>query len=459
MDSPDVYHLTHDSREIALKQLISPLHIMKSVGSNVHSSDVMSGPESLEAVAARDPYPLELTAHERSVLKQWAQGGGRIARRAKAVLAAADSNNVTAISRYSGLARVSIYFWRERFQHERLNGLFRNGVAGLTSIQWQELEAAKSGSDPHFAKRAAFILEIALTPDLASAAAKVEVGLNAARLWLRTFKRAGIDGLAHPTNDRHGKYPQLNAEEVALLQKWSSAGRAFSRRATLILALAEGETVPSVAARVGVTEASVFYWRNRFIRYGLEAIAPKYRLELQSKQRELLEKLQNEPSSEVAKRASLLLDFSKNGDLVAAARAQKVSLTSARNWKRAFEQRGMAGVKKPKLAAPARPPRHPLPLVLPIQLPVDLRLRLGGRDIEAFGNTTTLSSRYFTVALNDDGNGVVGIDLGALVTADVHWPAAGREGKRLRLQIVGSVIQAHSTTISISIRTFSFEST
>jgi transposase len=217
--------------------------------------------------------------------------------------------------------------------------------------------------------------------------------------------------------------------------------------------------VPAVAARVGVTEASVFYWRNRFMRYGLEAIAPKYRLELQPNQRELLEKLQNESSPEVAKRASLLLDFSRNADLFAAARAQKVSLTSARNWKRAFEQRGVAGVKKPKLAAPARPPRHPLPLVLPVQLPVDVRFQLGGLDIEASGNTTTLSSRLFTVALNDDGNRIVGIDVGALVTANVQWPAAGRDGKRLRLRIVGSVLQAYSTTICISIRTFAFETT
>ena len=362
---------------------------------------MLSPPESLEAVPARrdgDPYPLELTEQERSVLKQWAQGDGRIARRAKTILAAADSDNVTAISRYSGLTRVSIYFWRERFRNERLNGLFRKGVAGLTSIQRQQLEAAKSGSDPHFAKRAAFILEIAQTPDLASAAAKVEVGLNAARLWLRRFKRAGIDGLAHPANDCHKKFRQLNADEFALLQQWSGAGRAFSRRAALILALAEGEAVPAVAARVGVTEASVFYWRNRFMRYGLEAIAPKYRLELRPKQRELLEELQNDPSPEVAKRASLLLDFSKNGDLVAVAKGQKVSLTSARNWKRAFEQRGVAGLRKPKLAPPPPPPRSPLPLALPIELPVDLRLRLEGGDIALRKHGHSLEPLFHSLA-------------------------------------------------------------
>ena len=55
---------------------------------------------------------------------------------------------MTAISRYSGLTRVSIYFWRERFRNERLNGLFRKGVARLTSIQRQQPQAAKAGVIP-----------------------------------------------------------------------------------------------------------------------------------------------------------------------------------------------------------------------------------------------------------------------------------------------------------------------
>jgi transposase len=402
--------------------------------------------------------PLDLTENEKSLLEEWAQGESRVARRAKAILAASRTANITDISRYSGLYRGSIYFWLERFQIARLNGIFRNELGGLTFAERQQLDAAKSGSDPVFAKRAAFILEIAQKPDLASAAAKARISINAARLWRRTFKRAGVEGLAHPTNDRLGPLPKLNNEELAVMRQWSTAGRGFSRRATLILALIEGESVSSAAARVGLTKASVFYWRKQFICGGLNAIAPKRLLEVQDNERHLLKELQSDPSSQVSRRASLLWDFRECGDLMAAAKRQNVSLTSARNWKRAFEQRGVAGVKKPKLAPPALP-RHPLPLILPIQLPVDVRVRLGGRDLEASGTTTTLSSRYFMVALNDDRNRVVGIDLGARVTAHVQWPAAGLEGKRLRLRIVGSVLQAYSTTICISIRTFAFECT
>ena len=411
--------------------------------------------------AAQSCYPqcrLDLTEDEKSLLEEWAQGEGRVAQRAKAILGASRTHIITEISRYSGLYRGSIYFWLERFKIERLNGIFRNELCGLTFIERQQLEAAKSGSDPRVAKRAAFILEIAQKPDLASAAEKLGISIKAARLWRRTFKRAGVEGLVHRTNDRLEAFSELNHEELALLRQWSTAGRAFSRRATLILALAEGESVSAAAARVGVSKSSVSYWRKQFIRRGLNAIAPKRLLAVQGNERDLLKELQSDPSSKVSRRASLLLDFRECGDLMGAAKRLNVSLTSARNWKRAFEQRGVAGVKNPKLAPPSPPPRSPLPLVLPIQLPVDVRVRREGQDIEASGVTTTLSSRYFTVALNDDGNQVVRINLGARVTAHVQWPTAGLEGKRLRLRIVGSVLQSHSTTICISIRTFAFES-
>ena len=68
--------LSRPERKTALKQLGAPAY-NESVGSNVHSSGVLSPPESLEAAPARgdaDPYPLKLTEHERSILRRGPKG-------------------------------------------------------------------------------------------------------------------------------------------------------------------------------------------------------------------------------------------------------------------------------------------------------------------------------------------------------------------------------------------------
>jgi transposase len=398
---------------------------------------------------------IDLTDDETSVLQSWAQGDCRVARRAKAVLAAASTDNIAAIGRCAGLARASVYFWLARFRNERLHGLFNNAVAALSSIQWQQLEKAKSGSDPRFAKRAAFILDVAQSANVLSAAEKVGIRLNAGRFWLRVFKREGVDGLTHPRGKRVGRLPKLDSEEFALLQQWSGAGQVFSRRATVVLALAQGESVPAVAARLGITKARVFYWRNRLIRYGLGAIAPKNRLALPDTERDLLEALQNDPSPAFAKRASLLLDLCTNGDLVAAAKRRHVSLTAARNWKRAYEERGVAGLRKPKLAPPAPPPRSHVPLVFPIELAVELQVFAHGRVAALSGITTNFSSRYLTVSLNREATELIGKKL-CRVSAEVYWPARTPDGQQLRLQIQGSAVQAATAVMRIAIRTFGF---
>jgi len=423
------------------------------------SSDVFSPTDEAEGPPA--PFetaqaPLELTEHERSVLISWAQGDHSIARRAKVVLAYADHANVTTISRSAGWSRVSIYHWIDRFRNGRLQGIFRNAIECLTPAQAQELEHAKNGADSRFAKRAAFLLEVAQSPDLRRAASEFGISLNAARLWLRAFHRAGIEGLAHPKAARSRKFPKLSGEELALLRQWSEAGRSFSRRAAVILALCQGESVDAVATRQQISKASVSVWRNRFIRDGLDAIAPKHRMTLGPGEREAIQKLQSDGSPVIAKRASVLLDLFDSGDVFATARRHDVSLTAVRNWKRAFRERGVAGLCNPKLARPPRPRPRAGPLVLPIQLRVDLQVETAAGIVKASGISTRFSSRQLTISLNHEAAELVQSSDGCRVSAKVHWPAQTPDGAQLRLRLLGTIVPSTAPEMRIAIRTFTF---
>ena len=396
-----------------------------------------------------------LTDQECSVLNSWALRSDRLAKRAKVILAAALTDNVAHISRYAGLHRASVYLWRERFRSSRLDGIVIKEVAGLTTAQEQELENLQTGDDPRLARRAALILEITRTSDLSSAAARAGVRVSDARLGRRAFKRAGIDGLRPPQCDFE-RFLELSAENADRLRLWAEAGRPFSRRARIILALAQGEPVDTVAARIGVTTASVFYWRRCFLLQGLEAVAPKNMPQAQPIEREALKQLQSGSNAQVAKRASLLLDWLDSGDIVCAAKRHGVSLTSARNWRHAFESRGVDGLRSPKLPPPPPPPRSPLPLVVPMQLNVDISVKVNGQLVPLQGVTTTLASRCLTLSLNGSASRQLFNVSGARVTANVHWPAPRSNGKTMLLRIQGAVAECSCENMRVRIRKFEF---
>jgi transposase len=301
-----------------------------------------------------------------------------------------------------------------------------------------------------------FILEVAQSPDLPRAASKLGISLNAARLWLRTFKRAGVQGLAHPVGARPSNFPELKGEELALLSQWSEAGRGFSRGAAVILALSQGESVDAVAACQGITKSRVFFWRNRFLLHGFDAIAPKHRMAFAPGERDAIQKLQSVGSPAVAKRASVLLDLCDSGDVFATAQRHNVSLTATRNWIKAFRDRGVAGLWNPKLPPPTRPRFRAEPLVLPIQLSVDLQVHTPAGILMASGVTTSFSSRYVTVSLGGKTTELVGSKDGCRVSAKVHWPAPTPDGRQPRLRLSGTVVQTAAQEMRIEIRTFAF---
>jgi transposase len=71
---------------------------------------------------------------------------------------------------------------------------------------------------------------------------------------------------------------RLTPAERQTLRAWQrattiSAGRA--RRGRIILLLAEGRTISSIVATVGISRRFVYKWAQRFLEQGLEGLADK----------------------------------------------------------------------------------------------------------------------------------------------------------------------------------------
>jgi transposase len=398
--------------------------------------------------------PIVLSEEEAAVLRQWAKQGGRLAARATAVLAMSHTNDITQISRLSRLSRSSVYLWQERFRSSGLKGLAQNVVAVLTSAQKRELESLQTRADRRLARRAAFILELSKTPEIGIVARRSGVSVNAAREWLRAFKQDGAVGLA---GGSRAYLRPLSVDESVTLRRWAAAGRAFSRRARIILMLAAGDSFPAVAAQIGITIEAASYWRRAFRKGGLKAVGPKHLLEVSVEQRLLLLEAQNGSDAEISRRASLILDLTENGDIASAAEQHNVSSTSARVWTRAFQERGIEGLRAPAAGRQPKSVKAPpsLPVVSELRLPVDVWVQVKGKTIALSGVTTVLSSHWLSVSFDSSASMSL-IENAVGIIADVHWPDWRHEGVKRVLQIKGLLQEFDCRSMRIKVHRFAF---
>ena len=76
----------------------------------------------------------------------------------------------------------------------------------------------------------------------------------------------------------HAKSIELTNEEASTLKMWASAGKTEQRvatRARVVLAAAQGMTLPKIAEHTGLSANSCLKWRKRFTESRLEGLTDK----------------------------------------------------------------------------------------------------------------------------------------------------------------------------------------
>jgi transposase len=164
---------------------------------------------------------LELGVDERHELERWARGAGRLAKRARAVLACADGLTDEAAGREAGLGAAVAATWRARFAEDGLDGLRDRPRTGrpkaalaLGGDDRAQLErwARRRKSAQALALRSRIVL--ACADGLTNRQAAAELGCAEATVgrWRARFAESGLDGLVD--EDRPGHPRSVTAEQV-----------------------------------------------------------------------------------------------------------------------------------------------------------------------------------------------------------------------------------------------------
>ncbi len=399
---------------------------------------------------------ITLSEEELVTLHTWTNGRHGVSQKARVILAAAGTSNIANISRSVGVSRVSVYDWLERFRRNGLAGLALNGIGELTSAQKHQLEEWKSGDRPQLAKRAKFILDMAKTADLDGAAVRAGVSASTALRWRAVFRKSGPAGLEPVKRVPLKVLPKARPEELTALSRWAETNRGYCRRAQIILGLLAGKSIEEVANCVRVSKHTVFFWRRQFIARGLRGLGRKSLFSIPGEDRESLERMKASPNLAISKRAIVIMDALQNGDIVGAAGRGNVAESTARQWRRAFEQRGVEGLRHPKL--PPVPPREPgLPWVFEMFLPIHLQCKRKGKDVAFDGETTVIASKWLSVMLKDPLAKAYGRTLiGRRLVGNIEWPTIGPNDRPIILQIEGLALHWDAGSVRIGIRKFKF---
>lgn len=387
---------------------------------------------------------IPLSAEEHRKLHDLAERNLDLALRIHVILASAQGEAIDSIAAATGMSKASVWFWRKRFRDRGILGLAPKDILLITETEQRELDELQASSDERVSARAKLLLDVARTADIAAAARQARIAVATARGWISDFKRSGVGCLNRRRKSRSATcLRQLTAEELTLLSGWSKVQSRASAMATAILAMAGGESVISVAARLGRSRDTVESWRRRFLARGLAAIADRS-LVLTPEQHEDLEQLRGSELPEVEKRAAILLDLVRTGSIDRTAKAARVAPATVKRVRTAFNQLGAVGVATPRYALR----RSAEAFNSTLRLNAELRVRVSvGETLTLRGQTTTITSRRASIALYERLR-VPKELVGRIISGEIDWPAT-RDGKAVVLSVGGDIVAADPDAIEI----------
>ena len=297
------------------------------------------------------------------------QRAQKIARRAKAILLAAQGTIFTDICRELGVGTNTAAMWFERFARLGLDGIAKERtyapVLQLTAQQrralWKLVRAGRTGdkADRDIAMRAKIVL-------LASEGKAVgqiqrEVGIPQSytvTFWRERFARQGMEGI---TRFRRSAAPAiaLSDGQRTELRRLAQAGqegdakaRNIALRAQIVLLAAEGKSLLQIGSAIGLDPTSVRKWRQRFVRLGVAGLTAQRTkpLPVSARQKAALLKLIKAGESgdamaqSVALRARIILLAATGMLHTDIARELNVDHLTVWRWRKRFASWGVRGV-------------------------------------------------------------------------------------------------------------------
>ena len=297
------------------------------------------------------------------------QRAQKIARRAKAILLAAQGTIFTDICRELGVGTNTAAMWFERFARLGMDGIAKERtyapVLQPTAQQRRELQrlvrAGRNGDnvDQDLAMRAKIVL-------MASAGKAVgqiqrEMGIPQSytvTFWRERFARQGMEGI---TRFRRSAAPAiaLSDGQRTELRRLAQAGqegdaktRNIAQRAQIVLLAAEGKSLLQIGRAIGVDPTSVRKWRQRFVRLGVPGLTAQRTkpLPVSTRQKAALRELANAGESgdamaqSVALRARIILLAAKGMLHTDIARELNVDHLTVCRWRKRFASWGVRGI-------------------------------------------------------------------------------------------------------------------
>jgi transposase len=414
-----------------------------------------AGPEglladpSLEGPARPRIGAVTLDGARRAVLERWAASGGgdggqgdKMARKARAILMAADGRTVKETVRRVGGTRLTVMRWRRRFVEGGLESLWDRPPRGFEGgvLEGGRLDDARlallagwakgDGAGPALAARAKAVLELAEGRGFAMAIRRSGLSRATVNLWFRRFLAAGPEGLIGGRAYNRVEPIELGASQRGALEGWARGGGGrpgLDARAKAILLLADGATLKEAARQAGVSPGAAASWRRSFLAGGLASLAllrrrgggpprgaRKAGFELAAGDRAELERWVRGAAADpaMAERAGIVLSGADGLDLAGTARRAGVGLGMAAFWWRRFVSLGLDGLRGVRAGGPdpaaeiaallkEPSPVHPRPWTAPTVARV---LGLGRSGVRAvMVGLGALPERRLTAASFDPG--------------------------------------------------------
>jgi transposase len=222
---------------------------------------------------------LILNAEERSTLERLIVGA-RVSRavkqRSRTILACAEGKTNMAVASEVGLTNLTVGKWRSRFLVNRLKD-FEQERRGrpisafvLSPDEQRILETwlRSPESSPALARRARVILACAEAKSNKAVARETGVSEESVGDWRCRFLLRRLKGLRPERLGRPVAPLLLRPDEQRILETWSrspESSLALARRASVILACAEGKSNTTVAQEIGMSAEAVGKLRRSFL--------------------------------------------------------------------------------------------------------------------------------------------------------------------------------------------------
>lgn len=354
------------------------------------------------------------SASEREALRRIVDAEGSEtarARRASAVLLAAQGLEQREIADQVGLAPPTVARWVERYRREGIGGLAdrprrRKKIVDEIAAVDRELLVSWMGSEriPEDVRRRARAM-VLLADGVALKDICRTVGVSGPILWKwrNRYREHGVDGLC-PRASAHAEL-EVPASERTLLERWAgdlSGNSAVPAR--IILMAAEGRDTQHIATCVGRSPTAVRNWLRKYREGGLNRISPEVamrpptRAELSWEDREIVARWLERPDvlvdEDAVRRARAVQLVAEGVRIKDIAGRLHVQPGSVGEWLRRYRRDGVAGLATKH---GGRRPKHG-----PIALPA-----LDRDVLESWANSTVLKTpvirRARAVLLTADG--------------------------------------------------------